>query len=139
MAAKLRLIIDTNWYVSATINKKSRKVLYKILSNNNFTILFCDELLNEYQQVVFRDKFKKIIRQIHVERFMNIIIPRMEYVELNSKLTGSRDLKDNYLLSLSLDGQAHYLVTGDLDLLTLKKTGSTQIITLTDFLENHFS
>ena len=85
MAAKLRLIIDTNWYVSATINKKSRKVLYKILSNNNFTILFCDDLLNEYQQVVFRDKFRKIIRHIHVERFMNIVIPRMEYVELTSR------------------------------------------------------
>lgn len=139
MAAKLRLIIDTNWYVSATISKKSRRSFYKILADANFTILFCDELLKEYQQVIFRDKFKKIIRQAHVERLMNMVIPRIKNIELRSQITASRDIKDNYLLSLSLDGHADYLITGDLDLLVLKKTGSTQILTLNDFLENHFS
>jgi putative PIN family toxin of toxin-antitoxin system len=139
MATSIRIVIDTNWYVSATISKKSRRAFYKILSNNNFAILFCDELLKEYQEVIFRDKFKKTIRQAHVERFMNMVIPHIKNIKLKSKLTGSRDAKDNYLLSLSSDGHADYLITGDLDLLVLKETGSTRIVTLTDFFENHFS
>jgi putative PIN family toxin of toxin-antitoxin system len=135
MVVKLRVIIDTNWYISATINKKSRRVLYKLLSNPNLVVLFSEEILNEYQQVILRDKFKKIINSKQITRFMNLVISQIENINLTSNLTGSRDVKDNYLLSLSLDGNADYLVTGDLDLLILNKTGPTKILTLNDFLE----
>ena len=66
---------------------------------------------------------------------MNMVIPQIKRVKLKSNVTGSRDVKDNYLLSLSLDGRADYLLTGDLDLLVLRKTGSTPIMTLADFLK----
>ena len=66
-----------------------------------------------------------------------MVIPQIKRVKLKSNVTGSRDVKDNYLLSLSLDGRADYLLTGDLDLLVLRKTGSTQIMTLADFLKTH--
>jgi putative PIN family toxin of toxin-antitoxin system len=138
MAAKIRVIIDTNWYISATINKKSRRGLYRLLSNPNLIILFSEEILNEYRQVVLRDKFKKIISANQVTRFMNLVIPHTEIINLTSNLVGSRDVNDNHLLSLSLDGNADYLVTGDLDLLVLNKTGATKILTLNNFLD-HFS
>ncbi|MGZ3872409.1 MAG: putative toxin-antitoxin system toxin component, PIN family [Mucilaginibacter sp.] len=76
MAAKVRVIIDTNWYISATINKKSRRVLYKLLINPALVILFSDEILNEYREVIRRDKFKKIIKPKQVARFMNLVISR---------------------------------------------------------------
>jgi putative PIN family toxin of toxin-antitoxin system len=135
MAAKIRVIIDTNWYISATINKKSRRVLYKLISNPSLVILFSEEILNEYQQVILRDKFKKVIRSKQITRFMDLVISQIELINLTSDLTGSRDFKDNHLLSLSLDGHADYLVTGDLDLLVLNQTGSTKIVTLSDFIE----
>ncbi|HAL82335.1 MAG TPA: putative toxin-antitoxin system toxin component, PIN family [Mucilaginibacter sp.] len=49
---KIRIILDTNWYVSATINKKSRRVLYELLTNKSLVILFSDEILKEYKQVI---------------------------------------------------------------------------------------
>ncbi|MGZ3872410.1 MAG: putative toxin-antitoxin system toxin component, PIN family [Mucilaginibacter sp.] len=59
----------------------------------------------------------------------------MYNVKLKTNLKGSRNVKDNYLLSLSLDSKADYLITGDSDLLVLEKTGLTQILSLPDFLE----
>ncbi len=132
---KISVILDTNWYVSATINKNSRRVLYKLLINQNLTILFCDEILKEYTLVIAREKFKKIIKTKQVTRFMNLVMSKIEIIELKANLEGSRDPKDNFLLSLSFDCIADYLITGDLDLLVLQTTGLTKIVTLRDFLE----
>jgi len=66
---------------------------------------------------------------------MNLVMSKLEIIGLKANLTGSRDIKDNLLLSLSFDGNADYLITGDLDLLILQTTGSTEIVTLRDFLQ----
>jgi len=46
-----------------------------------------------------------------------------------------RDLKDNFLLSLAVDGKADYLLTGDNDLLALNPFKDTHIVTFSAFLE----
>ena len=133
-AKKIRVILDTNWYISATINKKSRRVVYELLTNKNLIILFNNEILKEFNQVITRPKFKNIINHQQVTRFINLIIFKIENIEIKTNIKGSRDLKDNFLLSLCVDGKADYLVTGDMDLLILQKIDSTQILTLSDFL-----
>jgi predicted nucleic acid-binding protein len=44
-----------------------------------------------------------------------------------------RDPKDDYLLSLSIASEAHFLITGDADLLELQQIHNTIIIKYTDF------
>jgi putative PIN family toxin of toxin-antitoxin system len=132
---KFRVILDTNWYVSATINKNSRRLLYRLLTDKSLTILYSKEILKEYKQVIARNKFKNIIKPQQVTRFMNLVTLTIENIEIKADLEGSRDPNDNFLLSLSLDSKADYLITGDKDLLILRKTGTTQITTLSDFLE----
>lgn len=46
-----------------------------------------------------------------------------------------RDPNDNFLLALAKDGKADYLLTGDKDLLELKKFGKTKIKTITSFID----
>ena len=130
---KIRVILDTNWYVSATINKNSRRKLYELLTNQNLTILFSVQILNDYKLVIARDKFKKVIKTQQIERFIGLVLSKIESIEVKSDLEGSRDIKDNFLLSLSFDSNADYLITGDIDLLVLEKTGSTQILTFHEF------
>jgi putative PIN family toxin of toxin-antitoxin system len=73
-------------------------------------------------------------------------IDRMDYEMLVSKLRAVAELvdvrfvvemcrnpKDNFLLALAKDGNADYLITGDLDLLVMKKIEQTKIVTLNDF------
>ena len=45
------------------------------------------------------------------------------------------DPKDNFLLALCKDGHADILVTGDEDLLVLKKFRKTSILKFSDFLK----
>jgi hypothetical protein len=130
---KIRVILDTNWYVSATINKNSRRKLYELLTNQNLIILFSVQILNDYKLVIARDKFKKVIKTQQIERFIGLVLSKIESIEVKSDLEGSRDIKDNFLLSLSFDSNADYLITGDIDLLVLEKTGSTQILTFHEF------
>jgi predicted nucleic acid-binding protein len=44
-----------------------------------------------------------------------------------------RDPKDNYLVSLAIDTNADFLITGDGDLLNLIKIGNTSVIRYSDF------
>jgi len=59
----------------------------------------------------------------------------VDLIEVESIVTICRDPKDNFLLALARDGKADYLLTGDNDLLDLKKFGKTKIITITNFVE----
>ena len=47
-----------------------------------------------------------------------------------------RDPKDNFLLALAHDGKADYLLTGDNDLLVMKKFGRTKIVKISEFLKS---
>jgi putative PIN family toxin of toxin-antitoxin system len=51
----------------------------------------------------------------------------------------SRDPADDYLLDLSKRGKAHLLITGDEDLLVLKKHGRTRIISPAQFVSEFLS
>ena len=46
-----------------------------------------------------------------------------------------RDEKDNFLLNLSVDGKADYLVTGDKDLLVLEMINKTRILTYRELIK----
>jgi len=60
-----------------------------------------------------------------VESSINIII--------KTKTELCRDLKDNFLLSLAIDSNSDYLITGDNDLLVLENVQKTKIIKFNEF------
>lgn len=130
-----RIILDTNWYISASINRRSRRKLYELITDSNIEILYSDELLIEYQSVIGRTRFQKVISTVQVSRFLNLILPRLKKVKISSSMVKSRDPKDNYLLAMAVDSDADFLVTGDDDLLVLEQIGETKIIRMADFYE----
>lgn len=90
--------------------------------------------MSEYQEVMKR-KFSKKITKKQVLRFISWIIPILVEVIIKTWVRVSRDKKDNFLLSMSIDSNADYLVTGDDDLLVLKQIGNTKIVNMTEFLK----
>jgi predicted nucleic acid-binding protein len=56
------------------------------------------------------------------------------FVKVFSIVNVCRDVKDNFLLSLAIDGDVDYLITGDNDLLILKHYKKTSILTINDFI-----
>lgn len=129
----VKVILDTNWYISASINRKSRRKLYEILTNPSFEIFYSKELVQEFQDVISRPKFRKIISEAHVLRFQTLILPRLKETTITTSVELSRDAKDNYLLAMAIETNSDYLVTGDDDLLVLKQIGNTQIVRMSAF------
>ncbi len=43
---RLRVVLNTNWYVSASINRKSRRTLYALLTDERLKFLYADRLRN---------------------------------------------------------------------------------------------
>jgi len=127
-----RIILDTNIWISYLITK-NHSLLDELLINQQITILFSEELLNEFFEVINRPKLKKYFKQKDLEVILELIENYGELIEVKSKIEICRDYKDNFLLSLAVDGKANYLISGDADLLVLKKIKKIKIISIKEF------
>lgn len=58
-----------------------------------------------------------------------------EFIDIKSSVNICRDSKDNFLLALCADGKADYLITGDEDLLIIKKYKKTSIMKIATYLK----
>ncbi|TVQ02412.1 MAG: putative toxin-antitoxin system toxin component, PIN family [Balneolaceae bacterium] len=130
----MRLILDTNLWISFLISSKYEK-LDELLFNQKCKLIFSQELLEEFVTVAKRPKLRKYISRDELEDLLETIDEVAEFVNVTSEISESRDPKDNFLLSLAVDGKADYLLTGDKDLLVLKEFGNTEIKTISEFFD----
>ncbi|MCE6988037.1 putative toxin-antitoxin system toxin component, PIN family [Dyadobacter sp. CY323] len=97
-------------------------------------MIFSNELLEEFLCVVKRPKFRRYFAQSDVEGVLETIDEFAEFIVVRTRSDICRDSKDNFLLSLAIDSNADFLLTGDKDLLELEQFQQTKIKTITDFL-----
>lgn len=91
--------------------------------------------MTELSEVFKKPKLRKFFTKEQTTRFFELLEESSEIVDLKTKTNLCRDPKDNYLVSLAFDSGAHYLVTGDNDLLDLNKVGETLVVSYSDFEE----
>ena len=130
----LKLIIDTNLWVSFIISNKLN-LLDQLLLVEEARLLFSKELITEIQQTIAKPKLKKYFGTKSLEEMLMAFEPFIDLIEVESIIAICRDPKDNFLLALAKDGKADYLLTGDKDLLELKKFGKTIIKTIISFID----
>lgn len=128
-----RVILDTNLWISFLISKRQQE-LDLLLESGAITLIFSTELLEEFLEVSNRPKFKKFFKKSDIEDLLGQIDSFGELIKVKSKVDKCRDQKDNFLLSLSIDGKADFLITGDTDLLVLGKISQTQIVSWSEFI-----
>ncbi len=93
-------------------------------------LIFSEELFSEFISVTERPKFKKYFTESDVKHLIRIIDRFGMLVQVTTEINRCRDQKDNFLLSLAIDSNADYLVTGDNDLLELEYINETKILTI---------
>jgi uncharacterized protein len=130
-----RVIIDTNLWIRFLITKDFTK-LDEIIFSRHSILVFSQELLDEFLEVAKRPRFRRFFSASDIEEILETIEEYADFVKVQTKIEVCRDPKDNFLLSLSVDSNAGFLLTGDKDLLDLKKFGETTIITISEFLQN---
>jgi putative PIN family toxin of toxin-antitoxin system len=128
----IRVIFDTNVWVSFLIGKRLAKVKHFITSGK-ITIITTDQLISELIIVTSREKIRKYFPKENVTELLELLDIISERVVISPKYFISRDPKDNFLLDLIDFSNADYLITGDQDLLEHNPFKTAQILTPKDF------
>lgn len=132
----VKVIFDTNVWISFLIGKRLKKLKEYIL-NNQITIITTEQLLTEITMVTNRPKLKKYFPQESVVELIELLNIIATKIKIKPTHFINRDPKDNFLLDLIDYSKADYLITGDKDLLEHNPFKTAQIITPMEF-EQHF-
>lgn len=135
MTDSIRIVVDTNTFVSAAIFDSSvpRQVINRVKSLG--IILTSTQVSEELYSVFSREKFDKYLSRIERTQFLLSVLNEVESVKITSHITNCRDPRDNKFLELAVDGNAQYIITGDNDLLDLSPYRGIHILTPADFLK----
>ena len=123
----MRIVLDTNIYISAAITSGlSQEILELAGTTNLFTLLTSEEILNELKEKLL-SKFERSenVVDIFIEKIRKIV----EVIEVNEKVEIiTRDPEDNKILECAFTGKADLIVSADQDLIKLKTFKGIAII-----------
>lgn len=128
----VKVIIDTNIWISFLIGKNLLG-LQNYLDSQKIKIITCKEQLIELSEVFKKPKIKKYFTKNQITEFFELFEECSESISIVTSTNICRDPKDNYLVSLSIDSKANFLITGDKDLLDLVQIRETKVIKYIDF------
>ena len=132
MGKKLpRIVVDTNvWVLGIVFGGKPKQILRNII-DGQIQVVSSKALLAELAEVLSKkvkytsEKVEQIAEQL--EELVEIVQPR-ETIE------ACRDPGDNRVLEAAIEGKCRYVISGDKDLLALKKYKSVRILTPVEFV-----
>ncbi|TCO61506.1 putative toxin-antitoxin system toxin component, PIN family [Caldanaerobacter subterraneus] len=134
----MRAVIDTNVLISGIISKKSypaKIINYWIL--NKFDPVVSPEIVEEYAEVLTRDKFSALgtvsMRLDFLNKFLSLDWVLLVYPKEKFNII-EEDSKDNIFLECAFEGRCDFIVSGDHHLLKLKEYKGIKIITAEEFV-----
>ncbi|MFH1902946.1 MAG: putative toxin-antitoxin system toxin component, PIN family [Candidatus Omnitrophota bacterium] len=127
----MTIVFDSNVIISAFITTSGTAKDVFLYCGERFRIIISNYIINEVSEKL-RNKFdfsRTKIREVtdFLETHTKLIEPADQKLEL------SRDKKDNPILSLAVSAGADFLISGDKDLLVLKKVKGVKIISPAEF------
>lgn len=139
-SARLRIVIDTNIFVSGPLSHLGNPfALLEAWRNHRFALLLSERQQRELTDVLSRPKFTVRYR-VPPDEFARFSagLSAATRVPLNSTIPlPVRDVQGEHILAAAIGGNADYLVSGDKDLLELAgdpRLGKLKIVTVAEFL-----
>ena len=128
----MRIVVDTNVLASAVFFGGKPGELLRLILARYVSAVATQEILDEYQDTIdyLLEKYKG--RELHFSAVP--IYSTMEIIPAKTRVSVCRDSDDDKFISCAIDGQCYYVVSGDKDLLTLKKYRHVKIVTVSEFL-----
>lgn len=129
------VVIDTNVWISGLYWEGLTSKVIDLLEKEEITACFSPETLKEWDDKVklYGQKFVRIEVYFkykkHIQKYGRFIYP-------SEKVTICRDEDDNRFLEVAVASKAEFIITGDHDLLTIKKYKNIKIVSPKEFLRN---
>ncbi|MBI2634365.1 putative toxin-antitoxin system toxin component, PIN family [Candidatus Peregrinibacteria bacterium] len=129
----MKIILDTNVFISGIFWSGSPHQVVALWALNKIHLIVTKKILSEYLHILHKIDSKGDI----AKKWGTFVLENSQILEDKELVKICRDTEDNKFLNCAIIGRADYLVSGDDDLLCLKKIGSTKIITPSKFLKIH--
>ena len=94
-----------------------------------------EDIMTEYRRTIDTLLRKYANRKVSYFTDPDPVLSVIEIIPVRSQVNICRDPDDDKFISCAIDGQCYYVVSGDKDLLTLKKVRHVKIVTVSEFLE----
>ena len=123
----MRIVIDSNVWISALLFGGNPRKVFQAVVQNCHIIVVSDELIAETRRVVAQ-KFPDFVDDL--EALLVALAPRINYARIGHlDIQVCRDPDDDKIIATAVAGQASSLVSGDKDLLVLKKYQKVNMVT----------
>ena len=131
----MRAFLDTNIFISYLLGAGANSAVARVVEAGvlgDYTLLVSKSLLAELSEAVKRKPY--LAQRITAEDLTIFIELILQVAEATPEIYDPipavvRDAKDDYILAHALLARADYLVTGDNDLLVLKRVDTMEILT----------
>ena len=130
----LKVVLDTNTLVSATITQGKEFQLLRLGHEGKIKIFISPEILGEFAGVISREKFgfSKQQQEQAIKQVMTLAILIEPLTRINAI---KEDPADNKILECAEAGKVDYIVSGDKHLLKLKEHLGIKITTSSDIFK----
>jgi putative PIN family toxin of toxin-antitoxin system len=130
----VRRVLDTNIFISALAipGSLAEKAILRIIEGEDVLLLsreILDELLTVLATKFSRDKEE-------ISRVAVTLTDMAEWIEPNLRVSALQDDPDNRVLECAVSGEADVIVTGDREMLRMRRYGDIRIVSLKAYLSN---
>ena len=135
--AKIKVVFDTNIWVSLLLDKQLARSLLPSLNNGQVVIFMSHQILTELARVLTYPKINEILQKSNVDPRVALgsIVKKVTLVSISEGTVNyvMSDPSDNRILECAQYSKAKYVVTGDRHLLELKYLNRIKIIRAREF------
>ena len=130
----MRIVIDTNIVASAIFFGGRPRELLELLLQHELSAFITQEIIEEYQGTIEYLQNEYPSKRIAVP--LTQIIAACNMIETTSEVKVCRDPDDDKFFACALDSRSLYIVSGDKDLLAVKKYKDVQVVTVAQFFRD---
>lgn len=131
----MKIVIDTNIFVSSFINKNGNpRKLIDLWKTGTITLCLTREIIAEYIEVLKRFD---VVKDIEIKRLLNLFKKgiNINFVGILPKLNIIKeDPDDNKFIECAVASHAKYIVSGDSHLTKLKNYKNIKIVAVEEIL-----
>jgi len=123
----MRVVVDTNVFVSAALKDKSLPALSVRIVEQRGILLKSEATERQLFDVLARPYLAPLVVPSTLD-WLRKLLARAESVSIAETIKACRDATDDKFLELAVNGKADFIVTGDADLLVLNPFRGIPII-----------
>ncbi len=133
--ARLKVVVDTNVLVSALLFGGGPRAIFELALDEQIQGIASPQLLAELSDVLLKKFDFSTVKTRAVERKIK---ERFKIVQPRVSITVLKDQADNRVLEAAVAGRCDFIITGDKELLALKKFRGIVVVPPKEFISSSF-